>query len=102
LRPSLAWPLAGSLTHATAGGGGTLRRIGGKTGDCLASSRTDGKHILFSSARFGFKDEAPLYDDIPQPYAELSVMNADGSGQRPLTDNQWEDGTSAWAPVSLP
>jgi TolB protein len=60
----------------------------------------DGKHILFSSARFGFKDEAPLYDDIPQPYAELFVMNADGSGQRPLTDNQWEDGTPAWAPPS--
>ena len=62
----------------------------------------DGKHILFSSARFGFKDEAPLYDDIPQPYAELFVMNADGSGQRPLTDNQWEDGTPAWAPAPLP
>jgi Tol biopolymer transport system component len=62
----------------------------------------DGKHILFSSARLGFKDEAPLYDDIPQPYGELFVMNADGSGQRPLTDNQWEDATSAWAPVSGP
>jgi len=62
----------------------------------------DVKHILFSSARLGFKDEAPLYDDIPQPYGELFVMNADGSGQRPLTDNQWEDATPAWAPVSLP
>jgi Tol biopolymer transport system component len=61
----------------------------------------DGKHILFSSARLGFKDEAPLYDDIPQPYGELFVMNADGSGQRLLTDNQWEDATPAWAPVSL-
>ena len=36
-----------------------------------------------------FTHLAPLYDDIPQPYAELFVMNADGSGQRPLTDNQW-------------
>ena len=62
----------------------------------------DGKQILFSSARLGFKDEAPLSDDVPQPYAELFVMNADGSGQRPLTDNQWEDGTPAWAPLSLP
>jgi Tol biopolymer transport system component len=62
----------------------------------------DGKHILFSSARLGFKDEAPLYDNIPQPYGELFVMDADGSAQRPLTDNQWEDATPAWAPLSLP
>jgi len=72
--------------------------------DAHAVWSPDGKHILFSSARLGFKDEAPLYDDVPQPYAELFVMNADGSGQRPLTDNQWEDGTPAWAPAptSLP
>jgi Tol biopolymer transport system component len=58
----------------------------------------DGTHLLFSSSRFGFKDEAPLSDDIPQPYGELMVMNADGSDQRPLTDNQWEDATPAWEP----
>jgi Tol biopolymer transport system component len=58
----------------------------------------DGKFLLFSSSRFGFKDEAPLYDRIPQPYGELFVMNADGSGQRPLTDNNWEDATPAWQP----
>jgi len=62
----------------------------------------DGKHILFSSARLGFKDEAPLYDGVPQPYAELFVMDADGTNQRPLTDNQWEDGTPAWEPVPVP
>jgi len=78
-----------------------LRRLTTSPGnDAHAIWSPDGKHILFSSARFGFKDEAPLYDDIPQPYAELFVMNADGSGQRPLTDNQWEDGTPAWAPAS--
>jgi Tol biopolymer transport system component len=59
----------------------------------------DGKYLLFSSSRFGFKDEAPLYDHAPQPYGELFVMNADGSGQRPLTDNNWEDATPAWEPV---
>ena len=29
--------------------------------------------MLFSSSRFGFKDEAPM-SDIPQPYGELIVM----------------------------
>jgi len=27
-----------------------------------------------SSARFGFKDEAPLYDDSFQPFAEIFIM----------------------------
>lgn len=70
--------------------------------DAHAVWSPDGKHVLFSSARLGFKDEAPLHDSIPQPYGELFVMNADGSNQRPLTDNQWEDATPAWAPVSIP
>lgn len=59
----------------------------------------DGGHILFSSSRFGFKDEAPLAD-IPQPYGELFVMRVDGSEQRALTDNRWEEGTPAWQPRS--
>ena len=59
----------------------------------------DGTHVLFSSSRFGFKDEAPLAD-IPQPYGELFVMKADGSEQRALTDNRWEEGTPAWQPAS--
>src|SRR5262249_15742093 len=56
----------------------------------------DGNYILWSSSRFGFKDEAPLNIFNPQPYAELFIMNSDGSNQRPLTDNQYEDGTPAW------
>jgi Tol biopolymer transport system component len=60
----------------------------------------DGKYLLFSSSRFGFKDEAPLYDRAPQPYGELFVMNADGSAQRPLTDNNWEDASPAWQPLA--
>ena len=59
----------------------------------------DGTHVLFSSSQFGFKDEAPLAD-IPQPYGELFVMKADGSEQRALTDNRWEEGTPAWQPAS--
>ena len=52
----------------------------------------DGQYIVFSSSRLGFRDEGPLYDGAPQPYAELFVMNADGSGQRPITDDKWEQG----------
>ncbi len=58
----------------------------------------NGEHVLFSSSRFGFKDEAPLAD-IPQPYGELFIMKADGSEQQPLTDNRWEEGTPAWQTV---
>ena len=58
----------------------------------------DGEHVLLSTSRFGFKDEAPM-SDIPQPYGELIVMKIDGSDQRPLTDNRWEEGTPAWQPV---
>jgi TolB protein len=58
----------------------------------------DGEWILFSSARMGFKDERPLAERIPQPYGELFVMRADGTGLRQLTDNQWEDATPAWKP----
>lgn len=61
----------------------------------------DGRQIIFSSSRLGFRDEGPLYDGAPQPYAELFVMNADGSGQRPITDDKWEQGTPAWVPEKL-
>lgn len=58
----------------------------------------DGKYIVFSSSRLGWRDEAPLYDNSPQPYAELFLMKADGSDQRPITDDKWEEGTPAWVP----
>jgi Tol biopolymer transport system component len=58
----------------------------------------DAKYIVFSTSRLGFRDEAPLYDGSPQPYAELFVMDADGRNQRAITDDKWEEGTPAWAP----
>jgi Tol biopolymer transport system component len=67
--------------------------------DAHSAWSPDGKYIVFSSARLGFRDEAPLYDGSPQPYAELFVMNADGSDQRPITSDKWEEGTPAWVPV---
>ena len=66
--------------------------------DTHPACASDGEHVLFSTSRFGFKDEAPL-SDIPQPYGELIIMKIDGYGQRPLTDNRWEEGTPAWQPL---
>jgi len=67
--------------------------------DAHSAWSPDGKYIVFSSARLGFRDETPLYDGSPQPYAELFVMNADGSNQRPITSDKWEQGTPAWVPA---
>ncbi len=77
--------------------GTDLKRLTDTEGnDAHALWSPDGNQILWSSSRFGFKDEAPLVINQPQPYAELFIMNADGSDQRPLTDNQYEEGTPAW------
>ena len=57
----------------------------------------DGKRLLFTSSRMGFKDEA-LYTGAPQPYGEIFVMNADGTHIEQLTDDQWEEGGPAWQP----
>jgi len=85
--------------HVIRPDGTDLRRLTDSEGnDSHPFYSPDGNHILWSSSRFGFKDEAPLTIFTPQPYAELFIMNADGTGQRPLTDNQYEDGTPAWQP----
>jgi len=49
---------------------------------------------IFSSAA-PVSDSKMRHRTIPPPYGELFVMDADGSKQRPLTDNQWEDATPA-------
>jgi glutathione peroxidase-family protein len=71
-----------------------------KGNDAHSSWSPDGEFLMFSSSRFGFKDEAALFDGQPQPYGEIFIMKADGSDQRPLTDNQWEDGPGAWEPMA--
>ena len=58
----------------------------------------DGKWIVFSSSRMGFKDEVMRMDSGPQPYGEMFAMHEDGTDVRQLTDNQWEDATPAWLP----
>jgi Tol biopolymer transport system component len=60
----------------------------------------DGEWILFPSTRMGFKDEG-IYTDAQQPQGELFLMRYDGTHVRQLTDNQWEDGMTAWRPNPL-
>jgi len=43
-------------------------------------------------ARYGFKDEAPLYDNSFQPFAQIFIMRADGSDHNTRsTYSRWED-----------
>lgn len=77
--------------------GTDVKRLTTSTGnDAHASWSPDGKYIVWSGSRFGFRDEAPLVVGIPQPYADTFVMKADGTEQRALTNDQWEEGTPAW------
>jgi Tol biopolymer transport system component len=69
--------------------------------DGHATWTADGRSILFMSARTGFKDEAPLYDYSPQPYAQIFIMRADGSDVRQLTDSRWEDSMPVYLPDQL-
>jgi Tol biopolymer transport system component len=68
--------------------------------DGHATWTADGQSILFMSARTGFKDEAPLYDYSPQPYAQIFIMRADGSNVRQLTDSRWEDSMPVYVPAT--
>jgi len=72
--------------------GSDLRRLtDSRAVDGHAVWSTDGKHILWNSGMYGWRDEAALYDNTFQPYAPIFIMNADGSDKRPLTDSPWED-----------
>ena len=70
--------------------------------DGHANWTADGKSILFMSSRTGFKDEASLYDNSPQPYAQIFIMKPDGSDVRQLTDSRWEDSMPVFVPASKP
>jgi Tol biopolymer transport system component len=84
--------------YSIAPDGSGLKRLTTAVGnDAHQGWSPDGEHIVFASSRMGFKDEG-AYTDAPQPYGELFVMRADGTGVEQLTDNQWEEGTPAWRP----
>ena len=58
----------------------------------------DGKRIFVTSTRSGFKDEREMYDNSPQAYAQVFIMNADGTNVRQLTNSRWEDSMPAYVP----
>ena len=60
----------------------------------------DGKWIAFASTRTGFLDEMLLHQGNAQPNGKIFVMNADGGDVRQLTENQFENSTPGWRPVS--
>ncbi len=79
--------------------GSGLRQITTTPGnDAHAVWSDDGRSLMWSSSRNGFKDEAALYDNNPQPYASLFMMGLDGSGLRQLTDSRWEDAMPRFVP----
>ncbi|MCZ6916417.1 MAG: hypothetical protein O7I93_06560 [Gemmatimonadetes bacterium] len=79
--------------------GTNVRRLTDAPGnDSHSSWSPDGKSILWTSGRYGFKDEAALYDNAFQPFAQIFIMKADGSDQRVLTRSRWEDSMPAIVP----
>lgn len=79
-------------------GSGLTRLTTTPGNDAHLAWSSDGQWIAFSTAREWFKDEALLHHYNPQPYGEIAVMRPDGSDQRVLTDDPFEDATVAFEP----
>jgi Tol biopolymer transport system component len=91
-----------NLFTIEADGSGLRQLTAEPSNDAHAAWSEDGTHILWSSGRYGFKDEAAMYDNNPQPYAALFMMKADGSEVRQLTDSRWEDAMPRFVPRRAP
>ena len=79
-------------------GTGLTRLTTSPTNDAHAVWTTDGKHIMWDSGEYGFKEEAALSDNTFQPYGVIWIMDADGTNKRPLTDSLWEDSMPCYVP----
>lgn len=78
--------------------GSDIRRLTTSGANDAHAVWTHDGRILWTSGAYGFKDEAALYDNNFQPYGQIWVMNADGSGKRVLTDSLWEDAEPLYIP----
>ncbi|KAG8378233.1 hypothetical protein BUALT_Bualt08G0116400 [Buddleja alternifolia] len=58
----------------------------------------DGKYIVFVADYAGVSAEPIANPHHFQPYGDVFVIKADGSGIQRLTHNSYEDGTPAWSP----
>ncbi|XP_051139327.1 uncharacterized protein LOC127257080 [Andrographis paniculata] len=58
----------------------------------------DSKYIVLTSDYAGVSAEPISYPHQYQPYGDIFVIKADGSGIRRLTHNSYEDGTPSWSP----
>ncbi len=80
--------------------GTDLKRLTHLPGNDGHATWIDNNTMFFSSSIAGFKDEAPLYDASPQPYAQVFIMNADGSDVHQITDSRWEDSMAVYVPAN--
>lgn len=79
-------------------GSGLQRLTTSGANDAHGVWTADGR-ILWNSGAYGFKDEAALYDNSFQPYGQIWIMNADGTGKRAITDSLWEDAQPLYVPA---
>lgn len=80
--------------------GSDLQRLStSRANDGHAVWTADGR-IMWTSGMYGFREEAALYDNTFQPYGQIFIMNADGTGRRMLTDSLWEDSMPLYIPAN--
>ncbi|PSS05204.1 tricorn protease N-terminal domain-containing protein [Coniella lustricola] len=68
--------------------------------DAHATWTADGK-IWYITAKYGFPEEGPVYDNIWQPYGQIMLMNDDGSDKTVWSNGMWEDAMPLFIPNSL-